>query len=327
VVSGSAVKKYQAAADQTCKDGRARGQFRFFGAHTGRWAGKGIQLQNLPRARFDDDDPDRDRELRDDALTRLRAGEGVSPFELKALIRPMLLGPLTVIDFAQIEARVIAWLAGEQWVLDAFAEGRDIYTETATAMGPQFDRQQGKTAVLACGFGGSVGALRRMGAVGTDKQLMPVVEGYREANSQIVRLWYDLWDRFLRGGRAGRVQFHIQGNDRFMELPSGRSIAYRGVHQQDRDWWFQGGRGRTKLWHGIIAENVTQAIARDILGAAILRVESELGPVIVGHVHDELILEGHHDVERVIKLMCDAPEWADGLPLDAEGKTVDRYQK
>jgi len=320
-IAGSAVKKFQAAADQTCRDGRARGQFRFFGAHTGRWAGKGIQLQNLPREHFDA------VEDRDAALLRLRAGQGASPEELKALIRPMLLGPLTVVDFAQVESRVLAWLAGEQWVLDAYVENRDLYTETAAAMGPEFTRQQGKTAVLACGFGGSVGALRRMGAQGSDSELMPVVERYRAANPKIVRLWRDLWNGFLSSGSVGRVEFHNFCGDRRMQLPSGRSIVYRNVHQHDGDWWFHGGRGRTKLWHGIIAENVTQAVARDLLGAAILRVEAELGPVVVGHVHDELILEGHHDVERVMKLMCDPPAWADGLPLGAEGQVVDRYQK
>lgn len=321
VIAGTAVKKYEAARLQVCADGRARGQFRFFGAHTGRWSGKGIQLQNLPRASF------KTQAQRDAVLLDLQLGLGATPDELKALIRPMLLGPLTVVDFAQIEARVIAWLAGERWVLDAFSEGRDIYTETAQAMGPQFTRQQGKTAVLACGFGGSVGALLRMGATGTDEELLPIVQGYRKANPNIVRLWYGLWDALLYGTEYGRLRVRTVGHDRHLVLPSGRAIVYRDLRRYDGDWWFHGGRARTKLWHGIIAENVTQAVARDLLAAAILRLEDELGPVLVGHVHDEVILEGRHDVDQVIKLMCDAPAWADGLPVGAEGHIFDRYQK
>lgn len=320
VIAETAVRKYDAVRLQVCSDGRARGQFRFFGAHTGRWAGRGIQLQNLPREHFDS------RAERDAVLLDLQLGLGATPRELKALIRPMLLGPLTVVDFAQIEARVIAWLAGEQWVLDAFAEGRDIYVETAQAMGERFTRQQGKTAVLACGFGGSVGALLRMGATGTDEQLMPIVEGYRRANPQIVRLWYRLWDVFLRGGTYGRLTVRRDGHDRQLVLPSGRAIVYRDVRKYDGEWWFHGGRGRTKLWHGIIAENVTQAVARDLLANALIQLDAEGFP-IVGHVHDETIVEGRHDVDTIVKIMCDVPPWADGLPVGAEGHVFDRYQK
>lgn len=328
LIAGSAVKKYGAARDMTCADGRARGQFQFFGAHTGRWAGRGIQLQNLPREHFETVTE------RDAVLLDLELGLGATPRSLKAMIRPMLLGPLTVVDFAQIEARVIAWLAGEQWVLDAFEGGRDIYVETAQAMGPEFTRQQGKTAVLACGFGGSVGALRRMGATGSDEDLQPIVDNYRKANPAIVRLWYGLWDALLYGGEYRQLKVSKVGRDRHLYLPSGRAIVYRNLQHfagsdDDRpSWHFQGKYGRTKLWHGIIAENVTQAIARDLLAAALLKLEAanSVGAVI-GHVHDEVILEGEYDVHEIEAIMCEAPSWADGLPLGAEGFVTDRYSK
>lgn len=323
VIAGTAVGKYEAARARVNADGRARGQFRFFGAHTGRWSGSGIQLQNLPREHFET------TAERDAVLLDLQLGLGATPRELKALIRPMLLGPLTVVDFAQIEARVIAWLAGEQWVLDAFQQGRDIYVETAQAMGPHFTRQQGKTAVLACGFGGSVGALLRMGATGTDEQLMPIVEGYRRANPNIVRMWYGLWDALLYGREYGRLRVLKRGRDRHLMLPSGRAIVYRDLRQYDGDWWFHGGRGRSKLWHGIIAENVTQAVARDLLAAALIQFDhlNDTAEAVVGHVHDEVILEGAWDVDTIVEIMCDAPGWADGLPIAAEGAVLDRYQK
>ena len=329
VVAGSAVKKYGAAQAMRCADGRARGQFRFFGAHTGRWSGRGVQLQNLPREHFET------LTERDAVLLDLDLGLGATPRELKALIRPMLLGPLTVVDFSQIEARVIAWLAGEQWVLDAFKGGRDIYVETAEAMGPRFTRQQGKTAVLACGFGGSVGALRRMGAVGSDEYLMPIVEGYRKANAAIVRLWYGLWDAFLYGGSYGPLTVKKLGKDRHLILPSGRAIVYRSVQRfqgadDDRpQWYFHGGRGRAKLWHGVIVENVTQAVARDLLAAALLQLDhiEDTRHSVIGHVHDEVILEGEHEVAAIVELMCAAPDWAAGLPMGAAGFVCDRYQK
>jgi DNA polymerase len=326
LIAESAVKKYGAAKAMTCADGRARGQLQFFGAHTGRWSGRGIQLQNLPREHFET------TAERDAVLLDLELGLGASPRSLKAMIRPMLLGPLTVVDFAQIEARVIAWLAGERWVLDAFESGRDIYVETAQAMGPDFTRQQGKTAVLACGFGGSVGALRRMGAAGSDEYLMPIVEGYRRANPAIVRLWYGLWDALLYGGKYQQLEVRRVGKDRHLMLPSGRAIVYRNLQkfqgpEDDRpQWYFQGKFARSKLWHGVIAENVTQAIARDLLAAALLKLEEHTDKVI-GHVHDEVILDGALSVDKVAWLMCDAPSWAAGLPLGAEGFVCDRYQK
>lgn len=316
LTAGSAVKKFGAAQAMTCADGRARGTFQFFGAHTGRWSGRGIQLQNLPREHFDSPVE------RDTVLLDLQLGLGASPRDLKALVRPMILGPLTVVDFSQIEARVIAWLAGEQWVLDAFASGRDIYVETAKMMGPEFTRQQGKTAVLALGYGGAVGAMLKMGATGTEEDLRPQVDAFRKANPAIVRLWYGLWDVFCQGGTWGRLTVKRVGRSRHLMLPSGRSIVYRDVRKYDGEVWFDGGRGRSKLWHGTIAENVTQAIARDLLGAALLRL-----PDVVAHVHDEVVLEGEHDVAAVAAVMCDNPSWADGLPLGAEGATVDRYQK
>lgn len=331
----SAPGKFKAALKMAGTDGRVRGAARYYGAHTGRWAGRGIQLQNQPRASLGALEPL--------ALLDLMQGFGASSAALKALVRPMLLGPLTVVDYSQIEARVIAWLAGEQWVLDAFKGGRDIYVETAKRMHMDDPtgkgRQSGKSAVLGFGYGGGPNAARNVGAKGTDEELEELVQMYRSANPKIRQFWYDLWDAFVHGGQVGPITVRKSNGVRRVRLPSGREIIYRGVVAKRVEKESKTGRkyfgydvisrhptGKIAYqWHGTIAENVTQAVARDLL-AGCLPVCEERGIPVVAHIHDEIVAEGDH-LEELTKIMLDAPAWADGLPVDADGHVVARYTK
>ena len=322
----SAPAKFKAAVVMSNSDGRMRGVARYHGAHTGRWAGRGIQLQNLPRKSLG---------WREGlAMLDLMSGFGASPEDLKGLVRPLVLGPLTVVDYSQIEARVLAWLAGEKWVLEAFAGGRDIYVETARRMGSQLTRQHGKVATLALGFAGGVGALRKMGgdSLGDDEYLQELVNLWRKANPRIRMFWRALWETFQSGGKCGRlsVDASVRGI-RKVRLPSGREITYRGVRsirnaEGKRKLVFTHPTGKlTYLWVGIVVENAVQAIARDLM-AGCLPVLNDMGIPVVAHVHDEIIAEGDH-LEEMTKVMLDAPSWAAGLPVDADGHVVARYTK
>jgi DNA polymerase len=328
-LAGSASAKYDAAVNMTNTDGRLRGQAKYYGAHTGRWSGKGVQLQNLPRKSLGLLEPL--------AILDLLCGFGASPNALKALVRPLLLGPLTVVDLGQIESRVTAWLAGEQWALDAFASGRDIYVETAKQMGG-LTRQEGKVATLALGFGGGVGALRRMGGdgLGDDRHLKRLVDRYRAASPRIKAYWYELFEAFQRGGQAGRLSIDASTRGiRRILLPSGREIVYRNVRKIDgldkegkpkKQLVFSHPNGRMAgLWHGVIIENVVQGVARDVMAGVIPQLEMR-GLPTVGHVHDEILVDGNH-LDELTELMTTNPSWADGLPLAAEGHVVDRYTK
>lgn len=331
-----AAQKYAAAIKGVSHDGRLRGQFRFFGAHTGRWAGRGVQLHNMPREHLSSD-----AEV-DASILDLALGLGADPVVLKALVRPMLLGPLTVADYAAIEARVIAWLAGEEWALQAFRDRRDIYVETAERMSTKstkLDRAQGKVAVLALGFNGGVNSLVAMGAEGSDAQLQMLVTQWRAANPNIVDLWQGMGEAFRVGGPVGdgHLNIVVDGTDRAIELPSGRSIVYHHVQHKWEDTRY--GRRlsasfadprkvgvRTRTYGGKLSENVTQAIGRDLLAAALVRAW-ERGYKPVGHVHDEILFEGAHDVRVITDLMSESPTWAAGLPIAAEGFVCPRYRK
>lgn len=341
----AAAKKYTAALDGVSADGRLRGQFRFFGAHTGRWAGRGVQLHNLPRDQFTRADPETGKKVWDDVAERgavldLKLGNGADAATLKRLVRAQLVGPFTVVDYAAIEARVVAWLAGEDWALRAFAERRDIYVETANRMSTPshpLTRQQGKVAVLALGYNGGVHALRVMGADGTDETLQRLVTQWRAANPAIVELWGNMGDAFRRGGSVGdHVQVEVDGLTRHVRLPSGRAITYHGCLWN----WEDTARGRRRVasfrdpkrggarqrtYGGRLIENVTQAVARDVLADALVRLTANRLPV-VGHVHDEVLVEGAR-LEEVTALMTQAPDWAPGLPIDAEGFVTERYRK
>lgn len=338
-----ASKKFQAALAGVCRDGRLRGQFRYFGAHTGRWTGRGIQPQNLPREGFKSDLPKaspepehhaRAEHLVDSAILDLMLGLGADALTLKRLVRPLFVGPFSVVDYAAIEARAIAWEADEGWALEAFRAGRDIYVETANRMstpGNKLDRSQGKVAVLALGYNGAVDSLRAMGASGTDRALKRLVYQWRRANPKIVQLWADLDEAFYRGGQAGpHLYVEKRDDDRLLWLPSGRAITYHHVKFQFGNrgrratFWSPGGY-RTDTYGGRLAENATQAIARDLLGEALVRL-LESGYDVAGHVHDEVLAE-HDNHEEIGRIMTQVPEWAGGFPIDGAGFVAKRYRK
>jgi DNA polymerase len=335
-----AAKKYSAALDRVNADGRLRGSFQFFGAHTGRWAGRGVQLQNLPSATLGDEDDD--EQAIETAIAAgvldLKMGMGASAHTLKALVRAMFTGPFTVVDYAAIEARVVAWLAGEQWALGAFADGRDIYVETAERMGG-LTRKEGKVAVLALGYNGGVNSLRVMGAEGDDKKLQFLVTQWRDANRAIVGLWADMNEAFIAGDMAVGDHMYIEkdGADRLVRLPSGRAVVYHDLKARWKDTPFgrrrvisfadpKGPGFRTDTYGGKLCENVTQAVARDILAEALVRLQQRGYPV-VGHVHDELLVLGQYPVAEICNIMTEKPAWAAGLPLDGAGFNCARYRK
>lgn len=334
-----AAKKYTAALDRVNADDRLRGSFHYFGAHTGRWAGRGVQLQNLPSASLGEkDDPENviERKIAA-AVLDLKLGFDVDGHTLKALVRPMFTGPFTVVDFSAIEARVVAWLAGEQWALDAFAAGRDIYVETAERMGG-LSRKEGKVAVLALGYNGGVNSLRAMGAEGENDKLQFLVNQWRDANPSIVNLWAQMQDAFRNGGPVGPfITVEKDGADRAIRLPSGRAIMYHNLKERWVEKWGnqvkqisfsdpKNLKARVDTYGGRLVENITQAVARDILAEAIVRLD-DAGYPVVGHVHDEALIQGAYDVDTISRLMSESPEWAAGLPLDAEGYNCRRYRK
>lgn len=357
----SSVKKYQAAERCVCPDGRARGLFQFYGAsRTGRYSGRNIQLQNLPQNHIS---------TLDEARTLVKMGcfdmvesiYGNTPDVLSQLIRTMLIPKdgceFIVADFSAIEARVLAWEAGEQWVLDAFKNGEDLYCATASQMfhvpvvkhGINGDlRQKGKIATLACGYGGSSGALISMGALQMglkEEELPEIIDSWREANPKIVQYWWDVekaaMQAFKTGERQdiGRISFAFSSGTLWMVLPSGRKLAYLVPKQQPNRFGRMSltyeGVGQNHKWarqetySGRLVENATQAIARDILAEAMARIEDE-GLNIVAHVHDEVIIEapkGKYTIEEICQLMAANPDWCDGLPLAAAGYKGDYYFK
>lgn len=311
-----ASKKYEAVLNSASADGRLRGQFRYYGAHTGRWSGKGVQFQNLPRAQVP---------CPQAAMLDLELGLGADPQTLKGLLRSVFVGPFTIADYSAIEARVLAWVAGEDWALEAFRDGRDIYVESANRMGG-LSRQEGKVATLALGYQGSVGSLRNMGygADLTDAQVKDLVVRWRKANTRIVSLWDQIEQTFRTGGRCRRVKIDKRGADRAIILPSGREIVY---HDTNRMMEFTDHRGnRSHTYGGRLTENVVQAISRDVLGQALVNL-AQAGYHTAGHCHDEVVVEGEHDVDRITSLMCVDPGWAPDLPMAAEGGVLPRYGK
>lgn len=354
----SSVRKYQAMKNAVCTDGRARGMFQFFGANrTGRWAGRLIQMQNLPQNHLEDLAEARAlvRSGDFDALEMLY--EDV-PDTLSQLIRtafvPSTGARLIVSDFSAIEARVIAWLAGEQWRQDVFAKGGDIYCASASQM---FNvpvekhgvnghlRQKGKIAELALGYGGSVGALKAMGAIdmGIDEdELPPLVDAWRQANPRIVKFWWDVDKaameavRYKRTNSTHGITFSCQSGMLFITLPSGRRLAY--VKPRIGENKFGGqcityeGVGSTKKWERLdsygpkFVENIVQAIARDILCSAMQTLRN---CSIVMHVHDEIVIEADPGIslKAVCELMGRTPPWAKGLLLRADGYETDFYKK
>lgn len=350
--NAASVAKFKAMMNRLGVGNRVRGTLQYFGAHTGRWAGRGVQLQNLPSVTAGDDE--KTQEFVDRVMNE--PAENFSISELKPLIRGALMAPagqtLTVCDYSAIEARVLAWLAGEEWVLEAFRAGRDIYIETAARMFhvPYEEakplRKKGKVAVLALGYGGGINALKAMGAEGTDAELEEIKQTYRAANPRITKFWADM-DRAMRN-RSGRVGEYITVHPKpnglvTIKLPSGRELFYHKLHFRTISKFDKevdalhfldpkSHRAIIPTYGGRLTENVTQAVARDVLAHALVNLDKENVPV-VAHVHDEVIAEGGVTVERMKELMGAgvgnplAPPWAGGLPLAAEGYYCARYRK
>ena len=357
----SSVKKYQAAERCVCEDGRAHGLFQFNGANrTGRFAGRLLQLQNLPQNHISTLDEAREL-VKLGCFDMIEALYGNTPDILSQLIRTMLIPKegceFIVADFSAIEARVLAWLAGEQWRLDAFTEGKDIYCASASQMfgvpvvkhGINGElRQKGKVAELACGYGGGAGALISMGALDMglkEDELPDIISSWRDANPEIVKFWYAVEKAAIETVKdhqdrtVGKVGFQFSANTLWIILPSKRRLAYIKPQLQPNRFGRMAitfeGQGMNNKWvrqetySGKLTENITQATARDILVEAMKRLE-DAGLDIVGHVHDEVILEvpkGQYTVEDVCTIMNQNPAWAEDLPLDSDGYTGNYYFK
>ena len=354
----SSVKKYQAMINCVCKDNRARGMFRFYGANrTGRFSGALIQLQNLPQNHLPDLAEAREMVRRGNYDDMEMLYDNI-PDILSQLIRTAFIPregcKFIVADYSAIEARVLAYLSGEQWVLDTFARGEDIYCATASRMfhckvvkhGENGElRQKGKQATLSCGYGGSVGALKAMGALESgmkEDELQPLVDAWREANPNIVRFWWDV-DRASKTAVTKHISTEVNGIEfsyksglMFIKLPSGRSLAYvrpkMGENKFGSDSVTYEGIGQDKKWSrletfgGKLVENITQAVSRDILMNAIANMRNYR---IVAHVHDELIIECPMEtkVEDLCSKMSESPEWMPDITLRAEGFQEMFYKK
>lgn len=358
----SSVKKYQAMQNVSGADGRARGLLQFYGAgRTGRFAGRLVQVQNLPRNYLPDLDEARTL-VRTGNLEALELLYDSVPDTLSQLIRTAFIpasgNRFIVADYSAIEARVIAWLAGEKSTLEAFRDGKDLYCETASRMfkvpvekhGVNGElRQKGKIAVLACGYGGSVGALKAMGALRmglAEDELKPIVDAWRAANPHIVWLWQEVEDAALTAIttrqpiRLRNLTFTLESGILFITLPSGRRLAYvkPGLGQNRFGgtsityWGINTGRkwGHLETYGGKLTENIVQAIARDLLVNGMQNV-AESGHQIVMHVHDEIVIDESVDsgftVKDACQLMSRLPGWAKGLPLTADGYECAYYRK
>ena len=354
----SSVKKYQAMQNCVCADGRAHGMFMFYGANrTGRFAGRLVQLQNLPQNHMDDLEQARAL-VRSADYDSLKLLYDSVPDVLSELIRTAFIpyegGKFIVADFSAIEARVIAWMADEKWRLEVFKNGGDIYCASASQMfGVPVEkhginghlRQKGKIAELALGYGGSVGALKAMGALEMDipeEELKPLVDAWRDANPNITELWWDV-DRAVKeavdlrtSSETHGIQFVYESGFLFICLPSGRRLAY--VKPRIGENRFGGesvtyeGVGGTKKWERLesygpkFVENIVQALSRDILCYAMKTLRC---CNIVAHVHDEIIIEADPKVslEAVCEQMGRTPPWAKGLILRADGYETPFYKK
>ena len=354
----SSVKKYQAMQNAVCADGRARGMFQFYGANrSGRWAGRLIQLQNLPQNHMTHLEDAR-RLVRAGDYALLSALYDSVPEVLSELIRTAFVPrdgyKFIVSDFSAIEARVLSFLASESWRLKVFAENGDIYCASASAMfhvpvekhGQNSHlRQKGKIAELALGYGGSVGALKSMGALEmglAEEELQPLVDAWRTSNPNIVQLWWDV-DNAVKTTVRQRldtethgIRFRYRSGMLFIILPSGRQLCYvkpkMGTNKFGGESVTYEGVGSTKKWERIesygpkFTENVVQAISRDILMYAIRTLSHCF---IVGHVHDELIIECGMDVslDAICEQMGRTPPWIKGLNLRADGYETMFYKK
>lgn len=354
----SSVKKYRAMENAVCSDGRARGMFQFYGANrTGRWAGRLIQMQNLPQNHLSDLSQAR-------ALVRTGNREAVKllyediPDTLSQLIRTAFVAPegkkFIVADFSAIEARVIAWIAGETWRQQVFADGKDIYCASASQMfGVPVEkhginghlRQKGKIAELALGYGGAVGALKAMGALDmglSEEELPPLVQAWRNANPNIVNLWWAVDSAVTEAvqrrtsAETHGIRFTYRSGMLLITLPSGRNLTYVkpkiGTNSFGSPCVTYEGIGGTKKWERLesygpkFVENIVQATARDILCYAMKALRHT---DIVMHIHDEIVIEA--DPQMSLQAVCEqmgrTPPWAPGLLLRADGYETQFYRK
>ena len=353
LTSKSSLKKYEAMKACACPDGRVRGMFRFYGANrTGRFSSKFIQLQNLPQNHLPDLEQARALAVKGD-VDALETLYGNVPDVLSQLVRTAFVPSeghrFLVADYSAIEARVIAWLAGEKWRLELFENDGDIYCASASRMfGVPVEkhganshlRQKGKIAELALGYGGSVGALTAMGALELglkEDELKPLVDAWRTANPAIVGFWWEV-DSCVRkaikeGGPVylGPLAFECRSKCLFITLPSGRKLAYPKPCVTEGGITYVGLTpakkwGRIESYGPKFVENIVQATARDLLVNAILNLK---GKGVCMHIHDEAVVDAAEDValDEVITAMESKPEWAEGLPLKAAGYECPFYKK
>ena len=361
LMAKTSVKKYEAIERSVCSDGRVHGLLQFYGANrTGRWAGRLVQVQNLPQNHIPDLELARSlvKEQRFEDLDLLYDS---TPEVLSELIRTAFVPKpgyrFIVADFSAIEARVLAWFAGEQWRLDTFAEGGDIYCASASKMfgvpvvkhGVNGHlRQKGKIAELALGYGGAVGALTSMGALDMglqEEELQPLVSQWRNSNPHITKFWWDVDVAAVKAVKErtelvlGNLCFTYRSGILFVTLPSGRKLSYikprMTQNRFGRESLSYEGVGESKKWMRIetygpkLVENIVQATARDLLALAMLRLRKR-GFNIVMHIHDEAVLEvpeGVSGVEEICQIMSEQPDWAAGLPLRADGYECAFYKK
>jgi len=352
--SNSSLKKYPKMLDTVSKDGRIRGTMQFYAANTGRWGGRGMQPQNLPRGKFD----------AAKAISSIKLGASItelteqfsSPPELfKSCIRGMIYHPdgFTVVDYAGIEARVVQWLVDDQKALQIFRDKKDVYKHMASLIYSipykkitKEKRFLGKQAILGLSYQMGIERLidtcASYGKPVTKQLAEHTVSTYRKTHSKLIEYWKEIETAAIKSVRtekvttAGRIKFKLKGDFLHMRLPSGRTIIYPfpKVEITETDWgkrkqqltYLASGGKRTSTYGGKLVENVTQGIARDILADALKRLDKE-GYKIIFHVHDEVIIEGTYPPEDISEIMCDIESWADGNVIDAEGFNCTRYKK
>lgn len=361
LMAKTSVKKYEAIERSVCSDGRVHGLLQFYGANrTGRWAGRLVQVQNLPQNHIPDLELARNL-VKKQRFEDLDLFYESTPEVLSELIRTAFVPKpgcrFIVADFSAIEARVLAWFAGEQWRLNTFAEGGDIYCASASKMfgvpvvkhGVNGHlRQKGKIAELALGYGGAVGALTSMGALDMgmqEEELQPLVSQWRNSNPHITKFWWDVDAAAAKAVKErtevvlGNLCFTYRSGILFITLPSGRKLSYikprMTQNRFGRESLSYEGVGESKKWMRIetygpkLVENIVQATARDLLALAMLRLRNK-GFEIVMHIHDEAVLEvpeGVSSVEEICQIMSEQPDWPAGLPLRADGYECAFYKK
>ena len=361
MLAKTSVKKYEAIERSACSDGRVHGMLMFYGANrSGRWSGKNVQLHNLPKNYLPDLELAREL-VKQGRFEDIELLYDSTPNVLSELIRTAFIPKpgcrFAVADFSAIEARVLAWLSGEQWRLDVFTSHGKIYEASASSMFhvPMEEitkgsplRQKGKLAELGLGFGGASGALISMGALDmglTEDELPPLVAAWRKANPHITQFWWDVDAAAIKAvtekqkTKVGKIIFEYKSGILFITLPSGRKLSYvkprMAVNRFGRDGLTYEGISENKKWSRIetygpkLVENIVQGTARDLLAEAMLRVEKKGYPIVM-HCHDEIIAEvpeGSGSVDEMCEVMAVQPVWAEGLPLRADGYECSFYQK